>query len=208
MRIHCYLTHQSFAASNAKDKTVIVLDILRATSTMITALNNGAQEIIPVREISEAIKLKQEQPEAILSGERNGIIIDGFQLGNSPVEFSTKIVGGKTIIACTTNGTSAVTAAKVARAVWIGALINCGAVALKAVAEVEKDLVILCSGTGGEPSLDDLLGAGAIIHYIMDNIKNLGLMTVQGSQSICMTIIVDTCSRDYYNRNMARSCTG
>lgn len=170
MRIHCYLTHQSLNVHNLKEKTVIVLDILRATTSMVTALNNGAQEIIAVKEIEDALRLKQAMPDAILSGERNGIIIDGFQLGNSPYDFPPETVDGKTIIACTTNGTSAVSAARKAKAVWIGSLINSRAVAIKAVKEVDKELVILCSGTGGEPSLDDLLGAGAIIHYIMATI--------------------------------------
>src|ERR1700704_4777335 len=113
----------------------VVLDILRATTTMMTALANGAEAIIPVSEISEALAIKQQRPEVLLAGERNGLRIRAnqtggidFDLGNSPREFLPEKVRGKTIVMTTTNGTRALRACVHAEAVLVGSFLNLRAV--------------------------------------------------------------------------------
>ena len=113
------------------DATCVVLDVLRATSVMVTALANGAAAFIPVEEISTAIALKRERPEALLAGEREGLRIGSalsggteFDLGNSPREFTPTKVKGRTIISTTTNGTRALRACLGAGVVVIGSFLN------------------------------------------------------------------------------------
>ncbi len=173
MNLDCCFTHQSAAdflnPEALGKKTVIIIDVLRATSSITTALNNGAVEVLAVKSIEDALRLKKALPEALLVGERNGDIIPGFELGNSPLEFSREKVLNKKIIFCTTNGTAAIELAAGAGAKpWIGAIINAPAVAEKAAAEEVSDLLLLCAGTNGKISLDDILGAGSIIRHILD----------------------------------------
>ena len=103
---------EALAQTDLSGTTCVVLDILRATSSMITALANGAEQILPVATIEEALAAKAEHPEALLCGERNGVRITAaqtggteFDLGNSPREYTAEVVTGKTLITTTTNGT-------------------------------------------------------------------------------------------------------
>ncbi|MGI6361099.1 MAG: 2-phosphosulfolactate phosphatase [Bacillota bacterium] len=152
---------------NIENKTVIAIDVLRATSTIITALAAGAKAVYAIDDIEAAKKLKQKLPQAILCGERKGNIIPGFQLGNSPFEFTAAEAAEKEIISCTTNGTVAICTAAAAQDVWLGALINAPAVAAKVQKEGKKEVLALCSGTNGRISLDDLLGAGSVIAHLV-----------------------------------------
>ena len=111
--------------------TCVVFDVLRATSTMITALGNGAAAVIPVEEIEDAIQLKQERPELLLAGERDGVRIrtEGpksvtFDLGNSPREFKRNAVEGRTIVITTTNGTRALLACRAAPVILVASFLN------------------------------------------------------------------------------------
>jgi len=166
MKIDCFFTHAAFALPPSEQKTVVVIDILRATSTMVTALTNGALEIIPINDVARALRQKECMPQAVLSGERDGSILPGFDLGNSPFEFSAQAVAGKTLIACTTNGTGAIEAAKNAGLLLIGALVNAQAAA-RAALVAREDVCLLCSGTAGRLSYDDVLGAGAVISRML-----------------------------------------
>jgi len=167
MRIDCFFNHQAYVAIRPEEKNAIVIDVLRATSSFIIALANGAKDITPFSEIDAARAEKAQRPLAILSGEREGNIINGFDIGNSPYDFSPAMVKGRSLISCTTNGTSAICAAREAKNLWLGALLNAPAVAKTALIE-QSDLVIVCAGTTGSPSLDDILAAGAIIKHIME----------------------------------------
>src|ERR1019366_1376956 len=130
-----------FALLNQRDlrQTVcVVFDVLRATSTMVPALANGATAIAPAAEIAEALAIRQRQPEILLAGERDGIRIEGrltgglgFDLGNSPREFTAAKVGGKTVAMTTTNGTRALRACARAAVVLVGSFLN-----LRATAEL------------------------------------------------------------------------
>jgi len=147
----------------------VVFDVLRATSTMITALANGASRIFPVREISEALQFRAAHPAALLAGERNGVRIlsaqtNGvdFDLGNSPREFTRERVAGREIIMTTTNGTRALQSCIGAKRVFPAALLNIGAVARHIQNEQVQRLFIICAGTYEEAAYEDTLAAGAL----------------------------------------------
>ncbi|NEW06225.1 2-phosphosulfolactate phosphatase [Paenibacillus sp. SYP-B3998] len=141
-------------------KTVIVIDVLRATSTMIAALSNGCQSIIPVETVLQAKEL--HKPGDLLGGERYCKKIFGFHLGNSPQEYTRKAVEGRRIILTTTNGTRGIQKATKAEHVLAGALTNSNACANTAV-HFKRDVVILCAGTQDVFSLEDGLCAGLIL---------------------------------------------
>jgi len=148
---------------------IIVIDVLRCSSTIITALTNGALGIIPVKTVREAISLHKKNPDYILAGERGGIKLKNFDLGNSPLEFRREIVYGKHIILTTTSGTKAIAYSKGAKAILIGALINARSVAKKAIRiakETGANLTILLSSMNGHFFLEDYICAGAIISEI------------------------------------------
>lgn len=147
----------------------VVFDVLRATTSMVTALGNGAAAIIPVAEIPEALALRQRQPDILLAGERDGVRIEvrltgsiPFDLGNSPREFTADRVAGRTIAMTTTNGTRALRACAPARAVFLGTFLNLRATAAAIEQLAPPHLLLVCSGTFEEAAYEDLLGAGAL----------------------------------------------
>ena len=147
----------------------VVFDVLRATSTMVTALGNGAAAIVPVAEIAEALSIRHRQPEVLLAGERDGLRIEGhltggigFDLGNSPREFTAVRVGGRTIATTTTNGTRALRACASAKAVLLGSFLNLRATAEFIEQQGPLHLLLVCSGTLDQAAYEDVLGAGAL----------------------------------------------
>lgn len=158
------------------DRVCVVFDILRATTTMVTALANGAAAIIPVSEISDAINLTRKQPDLLLAGERNGLPITAaqaegvdFDFGNSPREFSAERVQGRTIVLTTTNGTRALRACASAKTVLIGSFHNLRAVTNWIRRNRPPHLVMICSGTRSEAALEDTLAAGALCERVWPN---------------------------------------
>ena len=129
---------------------------------MITALAHGAAEIYPVRTIEEAQALKAQMPHALLGGERHGELIEGFDLGNSPLEYREN-VAGRTIITTTTNGTIGLRACEHAARVLVGALLNLGALTTALVHASPDSLLIVCAGTFEEFALEDACAAGHLI---------------------------------------------
>ncbi len=142
--------------------TCVVFDVLRATSSMITALENGASAIYPVRTVEEAFELKQRMPDAILAGERHGERIEGFDLGNSPFEYQQG-VAGRRIITTTTNGTIALRACEEAQCVLVGALLNLGALREAIETRQPERLLVICAGTFEHFALEDAAAAGFLI---------------------------------------------
>jgi 2-phosphosulfolactate phosphatase len=141
--------------------TCVVFDVLRATSSMVTALAGGAREIHPVRTIEEALALREKMPHALLGGERHGERIDGFDLGNSPFEY--RELDGRTIISTTTNGTMALRAVEKAGCVLVGALLNLGAIAEELRRAQPERVLLVCAGTFEEFALEDAWAAGRLI---------------------------------------------
>ncbi|MCL6588960.1 MAG: 2-phosphosulfolactate phosphatase [Firmicutes bacterium] len=168
MKIDVALTPQLInRAQNLAGQIVVVLDILRATSTIVTALGNQARKVIPMVEPDQVFEMKKKFPsgQTITGGERGGFKIEGFDLGNSPAEYSAEKVAGKDVILCTTNGTKAINLVLGAREILIGSFLNAGTV-IKRLQAATPDILIVCSGRDENPSLEDLAGAGMIIQAL------------------------------------------
>ena len=153
--------------SKIKDKIVLVIDVLRATSTIATALDNGAKKIIPVLNVQEAIDYKKSNPNYKIGGERNGIKQPGFDFGNSPLEYKEKIVKNETIVITTTNGTRAINHCKSAKKIILLSFLNLNSV--NKIVQFEEDIVIICAGTNNLFSIDDGVCAGALIYNLRKN---------------------------------------
>ncbi|MDD2431582.1 MAG: 2-phosphosulfolactate phosphatase [Firmicutes bacterium] len=162
MKVDVKLSPSSVEAWSNVDKTVIVIDVLRASTTIITALQNGAKNVVPVLTPDEAasLKLRYDSSNVLLGGERGGVKIQGFDLGNSPLEYTEEVVKGKTIVFTTTNGTEAIRRAVGADNVLIGSYLNLDAVS-DFVVELGKDVTIMCAGNQGSFALEDAACAGA-----------------------------------------------
>lgn len=169
MKIDVILTPMELPALAERDLrhvVCVVFDVLRATSTFVTALQNGAAAIIPVSEISEALETGKRRPDVLLGGERKGVKIrtaEGeFDFGNSPREYAAEKVKGKKIVSTTTNGTRALRACAGAKMVLAASFLNLGATANFLGEEKFENVLIVCAGTGENVALEDVLAAGAL----------------------------------------------
>ena len=167
MRIEVCFTPRDYRELELPVHTAVVIDVLRATSSIATALYNGCEQLLPVETVEEARELRTEKyTDALLAGEREAILIPGFDLGNSPFDYDKPKVHGRTIIMTTTNGTSALHAASRAETVYTASFVNAGAVC-EAVGGI-SDLVIVCAGTKGRFSVEDTLCAGLLADRLSD----------------------------------------
>lgn len=144
--------------------TAVVVDVLRATSTLAFALAAGAARVIPAATVEGARQLKQSHPDALLCGERDGRRIEGFDLGNSPDEYRREVVGGRTLVFASTNGSQAMLAAARARRRVPGAFVTAAATA-RAVAAA-RSVVVVCAGKLGGFSLEDAAFAGWLVRAL------------------------------------------
>ncbi|MBN1589373.1 MAG: 2-phosphosulfolactate phosphatase [Pirellulales bacterium] len=144
----------------------VVIDVLRASTTIVTALASGAREILPCEDVDQArVEAARLPPETtLLGGERQAMPIDGFDLGNSPSEYSSEKVAGKTIVFTTTNGTRALARCHGASRILLGAFVNASAV-LDALAGAER-VHLVCAGTDEQMSYDDVLFAGMLVERL------------------------------------------
>ncbi len=147
-------------------KIVVVVDILRATSCMTTALAHGIQSITPVAALEDCKALQQQG--YIAAAERNGEMAAGFDLGNSPFGYMDKTLEGKKVAMTTTNGTLAITRSSAAAQIIIGSFLNISAVANYLLDE-DNDIIILCAGWKGKVNLEDTLFAGALFHVLKES---------------------------------------
>jgi len=147
------------------NKTAIVVDVLRASSTIITALSAGASNITPVETVIEARSMQQNGD--LLGGDRFCRKIPGFELGISPSEYTNCAIAGQRIILTTTNGTRAIYKSMRAEHLLVGALLNAAACAQAAI-ELRKDIIIVCAGAHDEFAIEDGLGAGLILHRLTE----------------------------------------
>ncbi len=154
------------------DRTVVVIDILRATSVMVYAISCGAKEIIPVITPEEAFQLAKTFPRntILLGGERESNRIEGFDLGNSPREYTSEKVEGKRLILTTTNGTRAFHSVSSAAEILVGSFFNATATAQRCL-EGERDLLLFPSGDQGGFSLEDTVCGGMLIDRIVRKVK-------------------------------------
>ncbi len=159
----CYLPAQwrSLEAERLRASTCVVIDVIRATSTIAEALAAGAAGVTPVASVAEAEQMKARHPETLLAGERHGKMLAGFDLGNSPREVTPERVRGRAIVLTTTNGTQALAACRGARRVVTASLLNLHATAAK-LREWGPPWIVLCAGHEGDFGLDDAIVAGAL----------------------------------------------
>jgi len=142
----------------------VVIDVLRASTTIVTALFHGASSVLPVLSVTDA-KEAAAHGGRLLGGERGGVRIEGFDLGNSPLEYSADRVRGRSVVITTTNGTAALHACRDSREILIGAIVNRTSVA-DAVRRLARDgdrVHLVYAGTDGAVSAEDVLAAGAIL---------------------------------------------
>ncbi len=159
------ISHEHTHAEQLTGRTAIVIDTLRATTVMITALEAGARSIRCVAEPEDALTLKARDPELILGGERHALKIPGFDLSNSPLDYTRETIGGRDLVMTTSNGTRALLKSGAAQTVLIGCLRNARAVIRHALS-LERDIILINAGTGGRFTLDDFITAGAMIREI------------------------------------------
>jgi 2-phosphosulfolactate phosphatase len=166
LKVDVIPTADAVMGADLQGATAVVIDVLRATSVMVTAFDHGVKRIIPVLEPDEAFQMKASLPDnALLGGERSAERIPGFDLDNSPYSYQSKEMMGRTIVMTTTNGTKAIRASRSAEQVLIGSFLNADAM-IKFLQQAEK-IVLVCAGTNGRYTLEDGLCAG----YIMQGLS-------------------------------------
>ncbi len=189
-----------------ENKTVVVIDVLRATSVMLTALANGAKEVVPAVSPEEALQKSflYNVEDVLLGGERNAMKIEGFHLGNSPLEYTRENVSGKTVIITTTNGTRALNNCINAQKVYIGAFLNVAT--LVEQLKTEEEVVLFCSGTNNNFSLDDGICAAMIIDELakekqlaLTDFSSLLLTTYRTNPNNLATLL-----KDCYHLNLLK----
>jgi 2-phosphosulfolactate phosphatase len=179
MKIDVYFTPLGLNAGDLTGRGVVVIDVLRATSSIVTALSSGAKAVVPAATSEEAVRLTAnlEKDGIVLAGERRMLKIEGFGLGNSPREMTREAVGGKTVYLATTNGTPALVAAQGGDPVLVAAALNFSAVAERArtVFAERGDLVIMCAGREKQFALEDAYAAGRLIKAVKKGARKVSL---------------------------------
>ena len=179
MKIAVHFTPLGVSAPELAGRGVVVIDVLRAATTIITALANGAKAVVPAATSEEAVRLTANLAKDgfLLAGERKSLKIEGFALGNSPREMTPAVVSGKTIFLATTNGTPALVATQGGDPVLVGAAVNFKALVARARAVFAErgDLVIVCAGREREFALEDAYTAGRIVRALKRGTRQLRL---------------------------------
>jgi len=171
MRVSVYFTPLGVTPQDVGEKPVVVIDVLRTTTTVVAAMANGAKAVLPSAGQDEALRhvTNLERDAVVLAGERKLERIEGFELGNSPLEMTGEAVQGKTIVMSTTNGTPAIVAAGSGEPVIIAAVTNFSAAVARAREAFEKsqEIVILCSGREKMFALEDAYAAGRFVRALV-----------------------------------------
>ncbi|MBC8205130.1 MAG: 2-phosphosulfolactate phosphatase, partial [FCB group bacterium] len=161
MEVDLLFTHIPITEERLKDHTVIVIDVLRASTTISIALKNGAREVIPTVDVPSAIQLAENlsRDNLLLCGEREGRIIEGFDLGNSPIEYTADTVNGKSLIFCSTNGSITISKTASAKGTVVAGFINAAACIDYIIGQNDKFLFI-CAGNKQQFCLEDVVCGG------------------------------------------------
>lgn len=167
MHAELYFTPYQTDEFSLRGKTVVVVDVLRASTSIAHALQNGAKEVIPVTTVERAVKISGNLfgDYVLRGGERNGKLIEGFNLGNSPYEYSEEKVKGKAIIFSTTNGSHAIDKARYAREMVICGFMNISTV-VRFLKELKHDFCVVCAGNNGTFSIEDAVCAGMLLQKL------------------------------------------
>ncbi len=168
MNLTVCFTPAEVRAGDVDGASAVVIDVVRATSCIVEAMAAGAAAIVPAVSVEEAVRLRDRAPdnEVLLCGERHGLRIEGFDLGNSPAEFTCEAVEGKRLVMTTTNGTKALAAAEGAERILPASFLNLGAVA--DAVRGDRAVVIVCAGKEGRFAMDDTVCAGHLLRRILD----------------------------------------
>lgn len=180
-RIETILSPLLLPLYELEGKTVVVIDVLRATTSICTALAHGAEMVLPLD--SRAVAEDMAKRGYIVAGERGGVKLPFAALGNSPLGFTKERVAGEEIVYCSTNGTKTIVAAERADTVLIGAFVNLSAVTAHIANQLQGDVVLLCSGWMDKCNVEDTLCAGAMAHQLIENDT-----FVAEADSTCMAI--------------------
>lgn len=177
MRIDVYYGAGSLTAADLAGRVVAIIDVLRASTSIAAALANGARAVIPLESSEEVVNRSKafERSDVLLAGERRMVAIPGFDLGNSPGEFTREAVEGKTVLMTTTNGTGAIAAASASRDAIVASYVNFSAVLamLRAALRGGTDVAILCAGREKQFSLEDAACAGRYVHHVSKRLQTL-----------------------------------
>ena len=172
MKISAVATYKLLKAGDLPDKAVIVVNGLRSNAVIITALANGSDRVVAVDKIEDAIAIRKQFSDiSVLCGAYDKDNPDGYEMGNSPQEYTGDSVRDKLIIHCSTNGSKAINACAEGEHVYIGSIVNATAVA-KAALETQRDIYIVCSGLDGDLSLEDMFAAGCVAERLLEKIPN------------------------------------
>ena len=194
MDLDVILTPCATDADDLAGRTVVVIDVLRASSTIVTALKNGARAVIPAATLGDAGRLAAtlDPDTSIVGGERGGTPIEGMAMGNSPLDYIVEVVDRRTLVLTTTNGTPAIALAKKASSAAIGCFLNASASVafLRQALDASQPVTILCAGYEGRVALEDTICAGLILTQLLDpseasSLNDSGLIAYalyQGSQ--------------------------
>lgn len=170
MRLDVFFGSQALTPPDVQGRVIAVIDVLRASTSIAVALANGAKSVIPFDSPEEAVtrRMSLDKSDVRLAGERKMMMIPGFDLGNSPSEFSREAIEGKTVLMVTTNGTGSLTAVQGARDVVVASYVNFSAALalLRTAAGGGTDVAIICSGRDRQFSLEDAACAGRYARYI------------------------------------------
>ncbi len=173
-KIHLYFTIYGVPHEKLKDRRTVVIDVLRTATSIVHALKNGAKYVIPAESASDAGNLASQIPrdDVLLCGERDARMVDGFDLGNSPSEYTRERVNGRRIIFASTNGTPAVVRASHAKSVFLAGFVNLDAV-IDAILSLDDPfpMMLLCSGNSNKISLEDSVCGGLLIKRLRERGK-------------------------------------
>jgi len=193
MQVEVVYLPRDLKPGHLRDRIIVVLDVLRATTTMIAALHAGAKEIRIFSALDEArTAASGVADQKILCGEERCKKPLDFDLGNSPGEFTPERATGRTLFMSTTNGTRAILAAQSAPIIYVGALVNARATA-EALIDARRNVTLLCAGTDGRISVEDVIGAGAIVNAAM----LMGDITLANDEAV-IAARADLAARDSY----------
>ena len=169
-KIEVCLTPALLDLYTIEDSIVVVIDVLRATSSMVYGLDNGALAIIPVAQVEDCLLYKDMGH--LLAAERNGEVVEGYDFGNSPFSYTKEKVSGKTVVLTTTNGTKALHMARTrAHQVVIGSFLNLDFLC-KWLKQQDKDVLLLCAGWKDQFNLEDTLFAGAVVSELKSSFSH------------------------------------
>ena len=165
IQVTVHFTPANLDEMHLKDKNIVVIDVLRASTSIAMGLWNGAKEIIPVSSVENAVKISGSLfgDVTLRAGERNSKMIEGFNLGNSPAEFTEDVVKGKSIIFMTTNGSVAIVKGKHAKNLIVAGFVNLSIV-VKFLKELNDDFIIVCAGKENTFCIEDAVCAGRILN--------------------------------------------